>query len=91
MIRTILTGAYQLNEWLGRSLGRPYHAILGIGLVIEIVGRVREIVEIGASTAGLVRVAFSVVLFAALFVNQLAEFHEHMMRRDERRLGTRRH
>jgi hypothetical protein len=91
MIRTILNGAYELDAWLGRSVGRPYHVILGIGLVVELVRRLRDIGEVGASATGLVRVAISVVFFAALFINQLAEFHGHMQRRDERTPGTRTH
>jgi hypothetical protein len=83
MITRILGGAHCLDAWLGRTLGRPYHALLGIGLVIEIARRLREATEIGASTSGLLKLALAVALFCALLIHQLGELHEHMAQRGE--------
>ena len=39
MIIEIPRAARHLDEKLKEKLGRPYHAALGIGLILEIIGR----------------------------------------------------
>ncbi len=43
MIGEIFRAAHRLDAWLRRMLGRPYHAALGIGLVLEIIAHIREL------------------------------------------------
>jgi hypothetical protein len=81
MIGSILKAASRLDVWLGRQFGRPYHALLAIGLVLEIVQRVREIGDIERWDAGIVRSSLALLLFAALLVHQLGELNEHVERR----------
>ena len=57
------------------QLGSAYHATLGIGLVIEIVRRVREFGEL--PIAGTVREVLAVVLFIILLVHEIGELAEH--------------
>ncbi len=85
MVTEFLKGAHRLDDWLQRALGRPYHLILGIGLVIEIVRRLHDIKEIFESAGGILKAALTLALFALLLINQLAELHAHAARRASRR------
>ena len=67
---------------MAAQFGRPYHALLGVGLVVEIVQRVRELGE--TTSWDTVRTWLAILLFAALLVRQLGELHEHVDRRRER-------
>lgn len=81
MIGGLLHAAHRLDNWLRRHFGRPYHAILGIGLVIEIARHVRELTEIGKTASGIIKLILAVILFTALLVHQLGELSEHAARR----------
>lgn len=81
MINSILKAASGLDLWLGRQFGRPYHALLAIGLVLEIAQHVREVGELSRWHAGLVRTGLATLLFTALLVHQLGELYAHAERR----------
>ncbi len=81
MINSILKAASGLDVWLGRQFGRPYHALLAIGLVLEIAQHIREASELTHWDAGLVRSGLATLLFIALLVHQLGELYEHAERR----------
>lgn len=83
MIREVLADAHRLDDLLRTRLGRPYHALLGIGLVVEIAKELRDFSESGGSAKGIVRTALAVLLFAVLLIHQLAELHEDAKRRVE--------
>lgn len=83
MISEILRVAHRLDLWLGRNLGRPYHALLGIGLVIEIARHLRELGEVSQSGYGVVRVVLTILLYCALLVHQVGELQGHEQRRRE--------
>jgi hypothetical protein len=83
MISEILSVAHRLDLWLGRKLGRPYHALLGIGLLIEIARQIRELGDVSHSGYGIVRVILTILLYSALLVHQLGELQEHEERRRE--------
>lgn len=91
MIVEFLSGVHRLDGFLETRVGRPYHVLLGVGLVAEIVKELSELDKLGESAGGIVRTAFSLLLFAALLIHQLGELHEHAERRGEsaRRLGRR--
>lgn len=42
MIHALTRAAHRLDLWLQARLGRPYNALLGIGLAIEIIRRLLE-------------------------------------------------
>jgi hypothetical protein len=80
MIVEILHAARRLDGALGRKLGAPYHAVLGIGLVLEIG---RNLDELGHQASAVsVRPILAVALFGLLLLHQMAELAEHI---DERR------
>jgi len=84
MIRETLRGAHWLDETLKRRIGKPYHVILGIGLVVSIAGQVRQVVSAPTSQAGWLRAIVVVVFALLLLVNQLGELSDRFERR---RLG----
>ncbi|HUN49624.1 MAG TPA: hypothetical protein VMU42_00840 [Candidatus Sulfotelmatobacter sp.] len=81
MITEILKSASGLDTWLGRQFGRPYHALLGVGLVVEIAQRLRELAERKSWDLGVVPTWLATLLFVALLLHQLGELHEHATRR----------
>ena len=76
--------ARRLDLWLGAMLGRPYHALLGFGIILEIVQRIREFEEKSFNTLGVVKTVLTIILFLALLVHQLGELSEHAERRRHR-------
>lgn len=88
MIGAITRGAYRLDVWLQEHVGRPYNALLGIGLVIEII---RGGVELSASVhtvRNLTVPIFQIVLGTALLIHQLGALSHRLEARGEgRRAG----
>jgi len=76
MIGQFLAAMRRLDDAVKRRFGRPYNMVLGAGLVIEIVRRVHEIGEVAGSSAGLLRIALTLLLYVLLLVHQLGELHE---------------
>lgn len=85
MIGPILDAAEKLNTWLKQHLGRPYNMLLGIGLIIEIVARIRDFRELPDAEYGLVRTVMTLLLYTALFINQLTELRERTRHRHEKK------
>jgi hypothetical protein len=81
MVTEMLRVVHHLDEWLRETLGRPYHVALGIGLVLEIIARVRELHDASATTAGIVRLALVMLLCLLLPVHQIGELSDHAERR----------
>jgi len=81
MLTVIVNAARRLDLWLGATCGRPYHALLGTGIAIEIIQHVRELVEEPRSSAGIIKAALAIALYLALLVHQLGELGEHAERR----------
>jgi hypothetical protein len=84
MITEFLQATHRIDAGIQRALGRPYHVVLGIGLVVEIVERFRQLREAGASSAGLVHLVLVMMLYAALLIHQFGELHTHMKEKRER-------
>lgn len=80
MVGKILAPVRRLDEWLRGMLGRPYHAALGVGLILEIIARLREMYEAPTKT-GLVKLVLLLALYLLLLVHQLGELSEHAERR----------
>lgn len=81
MIHAITRGALRLDLWLQEKIGRPYHAILGVGLVIEIVRRITEIPQRVASVQRLGAVIVLLVMESALLIHQVGALSHHIPRR----------
>jgi hypothetical protein len=71
MILQISRWAHDLDAWLQSRIGRPYNVLLTIGLVAEIVGRVRHLPELVTSASGELRLVFVIVLEMALLIHQV--------------------
>jgi hypothetical protein len=84
MIGKALGAMHEVDTWLRRMLGRPYHAALGIGLILEIIARIRELIEVPGKSMGIVKLTLVLLLFVLLLVHQLGELSDHA----ERRSGT---
>ena len=76
--------AKRLDLWLGVTLGRPYHALLGFGIVLEILHHIREFAEKSFDGLGLVKTVLAIILFLALLVHQVGELSEHAEHRRRR-------
>ena len=81
MITEILDFARKLDTGLRTRLRRPYQALLGAGLVIEIVKAAREAPHWGERAGGPVPAALAIALFSLLLLHQVAELGEHIERR----------
>lgn len=78
MIRTVTHAALRLDVWLQSKLGRPYNALLGAGLVVEIVRRLAEIPKRAASLHRLVPILLLVALELALLIHQVGALSHHI-------------
>jgi hypothetical protein len=83
MLFFVTNAARRFERWLIATLGRPYHALLGVGLVVEIVQHCRELPE-KIDSAGVVKTVLAIVLFLALLLHQVGELSEHAEHRDRR-------
>ena len=81
MFHAVTNAARNLELWLSRTFGRPYHALLGIGIVVEIVQHCRELPE-KLDGAAVLKAALAILLFVVLLVHQAGELSE---RAEERR------
>ncbi len=88
MIRRITDGALGLDLWLQRRLGRPYRAILSVGLTIEIVRRLAELPDHLREAQTLIGAAALVAMNLALLINQLGEMSLRREARHARRSGA---
>ncbi len=89
MIGAITRGAYWLDVWLQDHVGRPYNALLGIGLVIEIIRGATELSEHIRTTQSLAIPIFQILLGAALLIHQLGALSHRLEARGEGRRGRR--
>ena len=83
MLSVITDAARRLELWLGRTLGRPYHALLAIGIGVEMIQHCRELPE-KLEGGEIVKTVLAIVLFLALLVHQAGELSEHAKARRER-------
>ena len=78
MIRELAGAAHRLDEFLRARIGRPYHVLLGVGLVVEIIKELRESGEVGASAGGSWGRRWRC---CCSWIHQVGELHEHFERR----------
>ncbi|THD67128.1 hypothetical protein [Phenylobacterium sp.] len=80
MIRNLAQLAYRLDEWLQTKLGRPYNALLGVGLVLGLIHQFQDLPKDFARGGG-VSTLLIAAMDVALLVNQAGQFHQHLERR----------
>ncbi|WP_394762539.1 hypothetical protein [Phenylobacterium sp.] len=81
MFRAITDWARWLDQWLETNLGRPYNAVLSVGLVLEMVNKIQTLPATLTHGKGLFGILFSLVVEAALLINQLGEFSHRRHKR----------
>lgn len=81
MILELGKGAEWLDNWLQTRLGRPYNIVLAIGLVAEIVERVRHFPEALHSAPNELRLVLLVVMEVMLLIHQFSILSHHIGRR----------
>lgn len=79
MVVELFHGVRWLDVMIHRRLGPVYNAVLGIGLLVEIVRHLHEAHELHGT--GILQTLLAVGLFAFLLLHQLAELSEHVDRR----------
>jgi hypothetical protein len=87
MLLAVTAAARRLDLWLSKNLGRPYHVLLGVGIVIEIVQHCRELAEKPSAGANIIAIALAIAVLLALLVHQAGELSEHAERRGREREG----
>jgi hypothetical protein len=86
MMQELFNASYRLDGWLSAKFGRPYRALLSVGLAIEIVQHIREFPHVIDSSRGVVLKILALLLFAALLLHQLGEMRKRVpAHRDHRR------
>jgi hypothetical protein len=81
MILALLRAARRIDEMLKQKVGRPYHVILGVGLIVEIIRRVHEILEAPVTRTRVVLVVAVMLFGVLLLINQLSELSERIDKR----------
>ena len=89
MLHAIALAANRLDAWLQARLGRPYNALLGIGLTIEIVRRLIELPHHVTLAPRLAGVIILIVMNLALLVHQVGALSHHTERLRDRRNARR--
>jgi hypothetical protein len=89
MIHSIAMAAHRLDLWLQARLGRPYNALLGIGLTVEIIRRIDDLQRHAALAPQFLGVIALIVMNLALLVHQVGELSHHTGRIRERREARR--
>jgi hypothetical protein len=80
MIANLMRLAWRLDEWLQEKLGRPYNALLAVGLVLGLIHQVEDLPKDFTLSGGSSNILIA-VLDIALLINQAGQFHLHLERR----------
>jgi hypothetical protein len=81
MYRSLIAGAYRLDLWLDRHMGRPYTVLLVVGLTAEIGRRIAEFHPGRLELGHILDFAWLLALNLALLVHTLASLHHIRERR----------
>jgi hypothetical protein len=81
--------AHRLDRWLQTRLGRPYNALLGIGLTVEIIRRLAELPHHASLAPRLAGIILLVVMNIALLIHQVGALSHHTGRIRARREARR--
>jgi hypothetical protein len=75
MLAEIARAARRGDEFMSAAFGRPYHAVLGIGLIAEIVERIRDFPKV-TEHGTLLRVALALLVYCLLLLHQVGELDQ---------------
>ena len=90
MIVAALNLARRMDLAIRTAAGRPYHVVIGIGLTLEIVDRLRRLHEAAVHAGSLIRSVITILFCLVLLLHQLGELSERIDQRgSEGRLGRR--
>jgi len=90
MLRQVFRGARWLDRRLEEHLGRPYNAMLSLGLTLEMIHRVQHLPDTWKPGAhDPLGSGMALVMEAALLIHQLGELSERSDRRRERAAAAR--
>jgi hypothetical protein len=81
MIVAILRAARRLDKTLESRLGRPYRAVLSVGLVFSIVQQINALSNASRSGTGILRASIAIVFGICLLVNQMGELSARLEQR----------
>jgi hypothetical protein len=82
MLKPITRAALWLDNWLQSHLGRPYNALLSVGLIIEVFQHIRELPEKFHLSSHLFAEAFAILFELALLVHQVGALSHRFEARD---------
>ncbi len=71
MLKPIARAALWLDNWLQSRLGRPYNALLGVGLITEVFRHIAELPAKFHLDRHLLAEAFAILFELALLVHQV--------------------
>jgi hypothetical protein len=95
VIRGIAAGAARLDAWLQAKLGRPYNAVLTVGILTEIIRRLTEAPKQLGELHHLLPIIGLTAVDLALLIHQVGELSHRIERRrkarDEADTGSRLH
>ena len=81
MITHALRFAHDLDTWLDRTIGPPYRVLLGIGLTVELIRQVRELVEAGGQILHLLPILLDLALLLHTADAMNERWEHHLARR----------
>jgi hypothetical protein len=81
MFHATVHAAHKLDLWLRARLGRPYAALLGFGLTIEVIRRLVELPEHLGQVSRLGGAVLLILMNLALLLHQVGELSHHFRRR----------
>jgi hypothetical protein len=87
-VRRVFDAARWLDEWLQTHLGRPYNALLGAGLTVELINRLQHLPKVWTSGRDVAGNGLALALELALLIHQLGEFSERAERRHARKAAA---
>ena len=85
MVHEILRLAKRLDSKLEETLGRPYRAVLSVGLVISIIQQAHTLIDAPRSHTGIVSIAIGILFSFFLLINQMGELSTRLESRKQRR------
>jgi hypothetical protein len=88
MFKMITDFCAWLDTWLETHLGRPYNALLSVGLVLEMVNKAQTLPRTWAHAHLSTGTLLALAMEAALLVNQLGEFSHRRHKRAAAKTGS---
>ena len=85
MFKRITDFCAWLDTWLETNVGRPYNVLLSVGLVLEMVSKIRTLPATWTQTHLSIGTFLALAMEGALLINQLGEFSHRRHKRVARR------